>query len=533
MDYLSQFSTKATPQSEPIPGSTQVPNSAGGYAWEADDWERLERFLILGAEGGTYYIGERKLVRENADVVLRTLSADGPRVVRTIFEVSHSGRAPKNEPALFALALAISHGDPVTREAAGRVLPQVARTGTHLFQFLTYVQQFRGWGRGLRRAVAAWYERDDLDYQLIKYRQREGWTHRDVLRKAHPSPSPFKARLTPINVPESLAWAAGKNDGDLAGHPLLVGFEALQRAKDPSGTRTVLARWAADGINLPREAIQPEHLNDVGVWEQLLLAGMPMTALIRNLATMTRVGLLTPFSGATKVVMDQLANPEHLHKARIHPLQVLVAQRTYASGHGDRGKHTWQPVPAITDALDDAFYASFQHLEPTGKRYLLGLDVSGSMGFNSVAGMNITPREGSVAMAMATAAKEQHMILGFSHELVPLDISPRQRLDDAIARVSGIPFGGTDAALPILAAQRQGLEVDTFVIYTDNETWAGRVHPAQALKSYRQTSGIPSKLVVVGMTSNGFSIADPNDPGMLDVVGFDTSVPRVLAEFSR
>lgn len=39
--------------------------------------------------------------------------------------------------------------------------------------------------------------------------------------------------------------------------------------------------------------------------------------------------------------------------------------------------------------------------------------------------------------------------------------------------------------------------------------------------------------VVVGMTSNGFTLADPNDRGMLDVVGFDTTVPAVIADFVR
>lgn len=35
------------------------------------------------------------------------------------------------------------------------------------------------------------------------------------------------------------------------------------------------------------------------------------------------------------------------------------------------------------------------------------------------------------------------------------------------------------------------------------------------------------------MVSNGFSIADPNDAGMLDVVGFDTATPEVMAGFAR
>jgi 60 kDa SS-A/Ro ribonucleoprotein len=74
--------------------------------------------------------------------------------------------------------------------------------------------------------------------------------------------------------------------------------------------------------------------------------------------------------------------------------------------------------------------------------------------------------------------------------------------------------------------------VDTFLIYTDSETWAGTIHPHQALERYRQKMGIPARLAVIGMTSNGFSIANSNDAGELDCVGFDTSTPQLLTEFS-
>ena len=59
---------------------------------------------------------------------------------------------------------------------------------------------------------------------------------------------------------------------------------------------------------------------------------------------------------------------------------MLAALQTYAAGRGARGKHTWTPVAQVIDALDAAFYAAFGNVEPTGKRTLLALDVSGSMG---------------------------------------------------------------------------------------------------------------------------------------------------------
>jgi 60 kDa SS-A/Ro ribonucleoprotein len=124
---------------------------------------RLDRFLILGSEGGAYYATERQLTLENARCVERCVDEDGARTVARIAAVSESGRAPKNDPALLALAIAAKRGDDATRAAALQALPRVARTATHLFAFAEALEQFGGWGRCTRRAVADWYRGRDLD----------------------------------------------------------------------------------------------------------------------------------------------------------------------------------------------------------------------------------------------------------------------------------------------------------------------------------------------------------------------------------
>ena len=85
----------------------------------------------------------------------------------------------------------------------------------------------------------------------------------------------------------------------------------------------------------------------------------------------------------------------------------------------------------------------------------------------------------------------------------------------------------------MLYALDKGREIDTFVIYTDSETWAGTPHPSQALRQYRAEFVPDAKLIVVGMVSNRFTIADPDDAGMLDVVGFDTATPEIISGFAR
>jgi 60 kDa SS-A/Ro ribonucleoprotein len=531
-DPLATISTRHTPQTE-IADDRQVRNYAGGYAFTVDGKTRLRRFLVLGVDGGTYYASEREVTKDNAAVVLDWARSRGTELVDEVVAISTAGRAPRQKPALFALAAAASLADAEGRKAALGALPAVARTGTHLFLFARYVEQFRGWGRGLRRAVGDWYlarSVDDIAYQAVKYRQREGWTHRDLLRLAHPA-TDETSRKSLFN------WICGRDNREV---PAIVdAFENAQRA-------TTVAGWleCIGSAPLSWEMLPDTALAEPAVWEALIDKGMPQTALMRQLPRLTRLGVLTQMSHTTSKVVAQLTDPERLRKARVHPVNVLIAARTYASGQSARGTGEWNPVAPIVDALDAAFYAAFGAVEAAGKRTMLALDVSGSMG-TAISGLPLTCREASAALALVTAATEPaHIIVGFTSTgggygwsrdaaLTPLAISPRRRLDDAIRAIANLPFGGTDCALPMQQATRDGLDIDTFVIYTDNETWAGEQHPHQALREYRQRSGIDARLVVVGMTATDFTIADPTDPGMLDITGFDSAVPTLIGDFSR
>src|SRR5262245_9857437 len=566
INYAKIFNHRATPQSQPIAGSRQVSNSGGGYSWQVDDWTRLDRFLILGAEGGTFYIGERDLVKQNHHSIVRCIKADGIRAVNRIVEISDAGRAPKNDPAIFALALVVTHGDLQAKARAFANLSRVCRIGTHLFHFAEYVNTMRGWGRGLRNAVAGWYverEADALAHQALKYQQRDGWSHGDLLRLAHPkAPSPQHDAVFRwmLNGADALGEREVKRKvrgedriakyGAVGALPKLI--EAFERVKRTENVVEVVK--LIDEFDLPREAIPTQWLNEAKVWEALL-ERMPVTAMVRNLGKMTAVGLVKPFSDAKKLVLRKLKDETALKRSRIHPLAVLVAQKIYARGHGDKGALKWSPASAIVDALESAFYATFSNVEPCNKPVLLALDVSGSMACSMIAGSCISAREASAAMALIAAATEpEHEIIAFSapdrgceshvpcyggmHDggepgITRVNLSPRMRLADVIKRIEAIPMGGTDCALPMLWAARNKLNVSGFVTFTDSETWAGNIHPAQALRQYRAEFVGDAKAVVVGMTSNGFTLADPNDRGMLDVVGFDTSVPAVIADFIR
>ena len=433
----------------------------------------------------------------------------------------------------------------LTRMAAFAAMESVLRTGSHLLQFVAYVRTMRKFGPGLRKAVARWLSSktpDQLGYQLVKYRNRAGWTMRDLFRMT--KPGKYIKDTTSGQHDALLGWAARGVPSALL--PQVVVDHLVAMKSD-----VPLPELAK---HLPREAIPTAWLKERSVLEAML-PGMPMTAMIRNLANMTRAGLFEDSNNVAHV-LDKLGNVETLRKARVHPINVLTAWLTYKEGRSPQRRdlkgyftgtgRTWEPNPHIVRALERAFALSFGNVDPAGSRTLIGLDVSGSMGSPNMLDIpGLTPRMASAALsAIQVATEPKCEVIAFTSSsrhgysrsdtgITKIDVDLERGFAAYIASISNLNFGATDCALPMLYAAANNMPIDTFVIYTDNETWAGNVHPFKALQDYRKQIGIPAKLVVVGMTATEFTIADPRDAGMMDVVGFDLLLPMQIANFSR
>lgn len=523
--YTDNLDRGATPQTQRA-HPDQVINNAGGYTFALDNMKRLERFLILGSDGNTFYQTAKALTRENAKVVEECWRDNPALTAGTIMDISDAGRAPKNDPAIFALALGVVSPNDEARKYAYAAVPRVCRTGTHIMQFVATALAFGKKGsRGMKRAVGDWYQDkalDDLAYQVVKYRQREGMTHQMILSMFRPKPATYGRGAL-------YRWLVGK-DVDVAALPGIVGAHLAAMKTE---TAKELIPIIADFPSLPWEAMPTWAKGNAEV-QRAVVHNMPMTALIRNLGNLTRMDVIKPLSDDEATVVARLGDENQIRKARVHPLAVLTASTVYGSGRGLKGGGSWSPNQSVMSALEKAFYMAFQNVVPSGKRTLLALDVSGSMGGGSVGGSPLTPRAASAAMALVTMRTEPSThVIGFTGGTKPLNIHPGMSLSNVVGVMSHLPFDTTDCAQPMLYAMSRNLMVDTFVIYTDSETYHGAIHPYEALRRYRKQTGIPAKLIVVGMTSTGFTIANPSDAGMLDVVGFDASAPAVMADFAR
>ena len=516
----------AIPQTQPL-NDKQVKNNAGGFVFKLDELALLERFLVLGSDKNSYYVSAEKLSLDNAkNVVAMIKGGRGVDVVNKIVEVSVAGRAAKNAPAVFALALVATLGDEVARKAAYDALPKVCRTATDMFAFVEILDKNGKWNNAAKRGVANWYlskSNDQIAYQAVKYQQRNGWAHRDVLRLAHVKPADDQMSAL-------FHWVTKEHarKDDVALPEIVDTFEALKKAKRVHEVINLINTRK----NVTWEMVPTEFYKSADVWEALIPT-MGYTALIRKLGQLSSTGLLKPMSSSFKLVRDRLENVEAMRKGRIHPITVLNALAVYRNGRGDKGSLTWDVNNQMKSVLEDAFYGSFATIEPTGEDYMIGIDCSGSMFIYNVPGTSLTCAEVAAVMAMATMRVEKnYWVGGFNTKMSELNITPNMNLEQVMKVTQAFTWGGTDVSLCALTALEKNMSVDKIVIYTDNDTWAGKVHPTEALKRYREKMNNPNvKQIVCGTLATPFTVADPDDPLQLDIVGFDSACPALISGF--
>jgi 60 kDa SS-A/Ro ribonucleoprotein len=140
IDFTKHVSTRLQPhdalQDERMSGPTPSQDQARARKRSAEYWTTLDRFLTLGAEGGTLYVGEHPLTQATARAIKACLAEDGVRVVRLASAIIACGSASRNDAALFVLAMAAGRGDEATRAEALASLECMARAETHLFDWL-------------------------------------------------------------------------------------------------------------------------------------------------------------------------------------------------------------------------------------------------------------------------------------------------------------------------------------------------------------------------------------------------------------
>ena len=523
--FFTQKSTK-TPQTEPIRGreSEMIQGRSGGYTFDAGIWAMVRRCLLIGTSQSTYYAGKKELTDDFVNVLQEAIETSANKVAEEIVYAS-DGRSINNSTPIFALVL-LSMGESVeAKQAFLRIFPQVVRTGSHFYEWLNYSKSMRGFGKIVKEAGRIWLSQDNvkkLAYQLLKYQQRHGFSHRDALRLFHVRPpTPQHDRL--------FHWAVKGWDGLPSETPddamkQIWWYEWLKR--NPDKTHEAIAKG-----NLTHEMAAPVGKMDVQAW-QLLFEKMPIGAMLRNLGSLTEIGVLTPDKIGNLDRIEQVLNDrQHLRRGRIHPIDVLKALKVYRSGGKfGRSKKTWRPISRITDILEKAVELSFEIQKPSGKVFMHAVDVSGSMSWGVVDSVGLNYCEIATAMALVTAkAEKNYSIRGFSTTFKDLDITRRDTFSSALKKASNQNFGGTDASVAYRWMIKNRYKADVICFWTDSESWAGSEHPTEALAEYRRKINPNLKAIYITLAPYQLTLVDPQDNLSWDFGGFDPAIPRLIS----
>lgn len=526
MNYKFYTQPKSgTPQSQAIAGreSEMLQGRSGGYMFNAGIWSMLRRCLLIGTAKSTYYAGKQELTDDFVHVVNQCVYEDPRRVAQEILYAS-DGHAINNSAPIFAIVLLSMGEAPEAKQAFMEIFPQVVRTGSHFYEWLSYTKSLRGFGKIVRECGRAWLSNPNakaLAYQLLKYQQRQGFSHRDALRLFHIKP-------TSDDHQALFHWAVKGWEELPAGIPSealsqIWWYEWLKR--NPEKSHEAIAKG-----HLTHEMAAPVGKMDKQAW-QLLFNEMPIGAMLRNLGSLTDLGVLHAHESANlNRVQAVLNNPERLRKGRIHPIDVLKALKVYQSGGNlGRSQKTWEPVSRIVDILENAVELSFDVMESTGKVFVHAVDVSGSMSYGVVSSVGLSCCEIATAMALVTAKAEQNYIIrGFADNFRNLNISAKDSFSSALQKASNQNFGDTDASVAYDWLIKNKFKADVICFWTDSESWAGRRHPSEALADYRKKVNPDAKAVYVTLAPYQITLVDPQDPMSWDLGGFDPNTPSVI-----
>lgn len=189
----------------------------------------LDRFLRFGTEGTVCPAIEPAYTPDQAGRSAREIRAQGREAIARI----RLGGRPLARA--YALALAASLGDTPTRQAALDALPHVATTSRQLFAFCEGCRGLRGWGRAMRRGIASWYTSrpaDEVEALISELPEVGGWSHRDLLRLAHPVPPTAEheamlGRVVGGQIPDRDGPATHGRDAHATVENTVDGFEAI------------------------------------------------------------------------------------------------------------------------------------------------------------------------------------------------------------------------------------------------------------------------------------------------------------------
>lgn len=470
-----------------------IVNREGYAAYSAPDEEQYLQVLLTNTLGNTFYASQNELLQESVALHESMVKSDPEFVSKAAVYARQEGFM-RTQPVLALATLASFQGSSeekaTRRKLAVEIFDQVVRTPNDFYDFYTLCKAQGNSlnSRRFQRMMEKWLSTKMSEYWAIKYGgARKGqMSLRHVVRHAHPQHTPLFQYIR-----------QGAEGTDLSELPQIRAFETLKRAS--TGAEKVAA--ITEG-RLPHEVASTFAGKDPDVWSAIA-PQMPVFALLRNLATLERHGVL---DNHRKMVEEKFSNSEIIKRSGIFPFQFLKAFDMVSSA--------W-----VKDAIRDAVDLSLANVPSMGGKVVLSIDRSGSMGGN------LMRTAALIGVTLTRNAPEGRMFT-FDTRLEEFAVSRR----DSILTQAGTirARGGTDTSLTLRHMMQQNIRADTLIMVTDEQQNAGQ-HFAQALAEYRRRLNKNLKCFIIDVASYRSRMTPWSDPNTFYVYGWS---PKVLNTMS-
>lgn len=485
-------------------------NKEGFRAFSRTLEEDTLSVLLTNTLSNTFYASEKELAKETLDVLKAQADQDPEFLAKACVYAREKGLMKLT--SVIALAILSAQDVGGRKDLFRKAFPRVVQIPDDLREFVAFCrtkQARKGLG-GQAKVMAQHWLRHMSEFHAVKYGSSasEGITLRDILRMTHPRPKTEAQR-------ELFGWLVNgwKDVGAEPSprNPMVWALEKVKRSTDAAEIVSLVKTY-----KLPWEVVVPSvQKMTKGIWTALM-HGMPYMALLRNLNTMTRHGVLED-KETVKALAARIADPENVRKSKQFPFRFWNAFNAFT------GSQT------LRDALTDALEASFQNMPEIKGRVCVSNDISWSM--NGKATEKGTARFCDIAGIFGAALFkkcEDVVLLPFDNCAHP-DLGKVSRRDSVmgIAQKIGLANNGTNLGAPIEYLHQKGEKVDTFIGITDNEDWAGRGFLTY-LEIYRKAVNPKMKAILVTIAPHRNFVAPTGYPDVWFVQGWSDAVLRYI-----
>ena len=489
--------------------ATDAHNEEHAPAYALPPKHQLAQYAATGCLNTTFYAGAGEQL---AKVVELCDAIEAKFIAQTAVFCRERGFM-KDMPALLCAVLSVKD-----RELLNAIFPRVIDNAKMLRNFVQIMRSGavgrKSLGTAPKRLVREWLDARDPG-TLFKSNVGQDPSLTDIVKMVHPKPIDAEREAL-------FGYFIGHEHRQDALPEIVRAFEAFKRGE--VGNRG----------DVPDVPFQMLTALELGTAEWTAIARRAPWQMTRmNLNTFARHGVFGQ-PGMTELIADRLRDPVKIAKARVFPYQLMVAY-TVAVANADIPRE-------VCNALQDAMEVAVANAPAIEGRVYVCPDVSGSMsspvtGFRNGATTAVRCIDVAALVAAAVLRKNQRAeVLPFEHDVVKVQLNPRDSVMTNAERLAAVGGGGTNCSAPLKLLNRRKTEGDLVIFISDNESWvdAGRGVGTATMREWNvfKQRNPKARLACIDVQPyRTVQAAERED--ILNIGGFSDQVFEVISEFAQ